>query len=283
MKIFLTGGTGFIGSHLLNDLTIDGFHVIAHRRGKQSKTKIKIKQKINWIECSLDDIDVNFFKDIDIIIHLASHSVQYPFDGLMPCIKNNVHIPLKLFQNALNGGVKKFVIAGSCVEYGLSGENYEYIPVDAPLNPANTYATSKAMSYYAFKELFSETNALVHYHRIFHVFGEGQQSDRLWPFLKNCAVKNKDVDLTLGEQVFDFINVGEVSSKFIKSAKICSKSNSNGFFVYNMGSGNPITIKEFAEFWWKKWNAKGNLNFGKKKYRDKEIMRYVPQVSDPVE
>lgn len=281
MKIFLTGSTGFIGSHLLNELLTCGYEVTALRRNKDSVPRININHNINWIEGALDDIPAEKLNGIDVLMHLASHSVQFPFDELNPCIKNNVLKPLQLFDNAICSGVRKFIIAGSCVEYGLSGENYEFIPADAKLIPSNTYATSKAMSYLAFKQFFSDKKALVHYHRLFHVFGEGQQSERLWPYLKYAAQNGQDVDLTKGEQVFDFINVNDVAKKFIESAKIANYNNGSEFLTYNMGSGNPISIRDFSEFWWKKWNASGKLKFGAKDYRKNEIMRYVPLVSEP--
>ena len=64
---------------------------------------------------------------------------------------------------------------------------------------------------------------------------------------------------------------------------IIKETNFKGAFkglpiVTNFGSGNIISLKKFAEIWWKKFNAKGKIYFGRVKYRKNELMRYVPKV-----
>ena len=46
----------------------------------------------------------------------------------------------------------------------------------------------------------------------------------------------------------------------------------------HIGNYKSYTIKEFAEYWWRRWEAKGKLHFGTKTYRENEIMRFVPEI-----
>ena len=269
MNVFITGATGFIGSNVLKVLSEENINTIATRRSIESKPKIPFDYKNTWITKTIDKIDVDDLNNVDVLIHLASHSVQHPFDTLNNCIEFNVMHSLKLLKTAFEAGVRKFIIAGTCFEYGESGEKYKFIPIDAPLLPTNTYATSKAMAYLAFRQFSLDYPVAINYHRIFHIFGEGESSERLWPKIRAAAKEGSDLELTFGNQVRDFVNVKEVARQLLISAKKINLFEGKGFNVHNLGSGSPQTVKEFATFWWKKFEAKGKLKFGALPYRMK--------------
>ena len=156
MRIFLTGGTGFIGSHFINLALEQGHSVCAIRRTKSSNPRIKLLKDPTWITKNYIDIETVDLQDIDVLVHLAAHSANVPYDTLENCIKYNVVEPLKMLKLAESVGVKKFVIAGSCFEYGISGEKFDYIPSDAALEPTQTYPASKALSSIAFGQFAME-------------------------------------------------------------------------------------------------------------------------------
>ena len=278
MKIFLTGGTGFIGSHVLKQLLASDIEVIAHRRKESSNPRILIEDPIRWLTKPVSDIDSTHFDGVDVLLHLASHSVQYPFDSLENNILYNVIEPLEMFKKAHQAGVTKYVVAGSCFEYGSSGDRFEYIPTDAPLESTNDYATSKAMSFLAFRQFALNKRVSLSYQRIFHAFGEGQQDDRLWPSIKKHALSGKDMELTLGNQIRDFVHIEIVSSKLIAACEELSNFPDEKIRIENIGSGSPQSIAQFANYWWNYWNAVGKLKLGSFPYRDNEVMRFVPFV-----
>lgn len=280
MKLFLTGGTGFIGSHVLKQLLASDIEVIAHRRKESSFPNIPIDYSVIWLTKPVSELRPLDFQDVDVLLHLASHSVQYPFDSLENNILFNAVEPLGMFEKAYQAGVTKYVVAGSCFEYGLSGERYEYIPTEAPLEPTNDYATSKAMSYLAFRQFALNKGVSLSYQRIFHAFGEGQPENRLWPSIKKAALEGKDLELTAGEQIRDFVPVELVANKLIESCQDLMKGNPQQITVKNIGSGSERTIKSFVLFWWKYWNGTGRLKFGNLSYRKNEIMRYVPELNE---
>ncbi|WP_298247466.1 NAD(P)-dependent oxidoreductase [uncultured Christiangramia sp.] len=277
MVIFLTGGTGFIGSHFIKSALEVGHEVIALRRSLNSKPKICLDIEPQWLFKDILEVEELDFSGVDVLVHLAAHSVIYPFDTLENCLKYNVNHPLALFKVAKNAGVSRFVVAGSCFEYGTSGERYEYIPTNAPLEPTSSYSTSKAMATLAFKQFAIDNQVCLSVHRLFQVFGEGEFKTRLWPSLKLAAKSGSDFPMTEGEQVRDFIHVLDVIDNFLEMCKIENFENSY-FKIFNVGSGKPQTILNFTKFWWHKWKAEGQLKIGDLPYRKGEIMRYVPEI-----
>lgn len=280
MKIFLTGGTGFIGSHFLKIALKYGHNITALKRSLKSTPKIITTDEPNWLIKNFDEVDESCFENVDVLIHLAAHSANVPYDSLLNCIKFNVEEPLKLFEKAVKAGVNNFIVAGSCFEYGSSGERYDFIPVDAPLEPMQTYPASKALSSIAFFQFAFQNQINLHYLRIFQVYGEGEVKSRLWPSLRKCALSGKDFPMTKGEQVRDFIEVQEVAQYFLNEAErmLNEKYIKPSYVVKNIGSGIPQSILEFSKYWWNKWEAKGQLQVGVLPYREGEVMRYVPKI-----
>jgi nucleoside-diphosphate-sugar epimerase len=278
MKLFVTGATGFLGSHFINLLAKNqAIEIVALRRNEDSQSRIPLLKNPLWITKALDQVEQADLEGIDVIVHLAAHSMYPPYDTLDNCLYWNLTAPLQLFNEALKADVTKFIVAGSCFEYGLSGEEFEFIPVEAVLKPTLSYAASKAASSIAFFQFAYQHQIKLSYHRIFQVYGEGEAETRLWPSLKKAAFAGEDFPMTKGEQIRDFIAVEDVAQYFVDA---CLKDDliPGQPEFYNVGSGKPQSILEFSEYWWGKWQAKGKLLKGKLPYREGEVMRYVPKV-----
>lgn len=277
MKIFVTGASGFIGSHFLNKAHLSGAEIIALRRNVNSKPRIRLNKQPVWLTKSLSEVNASDLIGVDVVVHLAAHSMYPPYDTLSNCLHWNLIAPVNLFNEAIGAGIERFVITGSCFEYGETGEQYEYIPADAPLKPTLTYAASKAAASVAFCQMAIEKKLKLSIHRIFQVFGPGEAENRLWPSLKYAAENGQDFPMTFGEQIRDFIYVEEVVEVLWKDC--LNKEITKGKpIIKNLGTGKPKTIKEFSEFWWEKWNANGKLLVGEIPYRKGEVMRYVPEI-----
>jgi len=276
MKIFLTGGTGFIGSHFINDVHRAGHEIVALKR-PGSQSRIELSKNPVWINGQLDKYFTREFDGCDVLVHLAAHSTNEPYDTLENCLYWNLTASLKLFRQAIANGINKFVVAGSCFEYGQAGERYDYIPVDAALEPTSSYSVSKAAATLALGQLCIESSIQLQFLRIFQVFGEGENKNRLWPSLRKAALAGMDFPMTKGEQIRDFIPVNAVTKQFVNALSFADV-NPGQPKISNVGSGNPQTILEFSEFWWKKWEAKGKLLPGSIPYRNNEVMRFVPNI-----
>jgi nucleoside-diphosphate-sugar epimerase len=274
MRILLTGGTGFIGSHFLNQALAAGHYVRAIRRSTSSKPRIQLDNEPEWLECQLGDVAISDIQGCDVLVHLAAHTGNVPYDSLINCLRWNLIEAVALFEQARLAGIRRFIVAGSCFEYGRSGERYDRIPTDAPLEPTNSYAASKAALSIALRQWAEEHLLSLEILRVFHVFGEGEPEGRLWPTLRRAALAGDDFQMTAGEQIRDFLPVQDVSIAFLNRATASSTQKPN-FQIYNLSSGEPCSILSFSQRWWSAWNAKGKLLPGSMPYRDNEVMRYL--------
>ena len=275
MKIFLTGGTGFIGSNFL-DLALKKNYSITAIKRKDSQPSIALEKIPNWKTGEMSNDWSKELKKCSIFIHMASCGVIDNCDDWEKCFEVNVNQSINLWRQAIRCGIRQFIIIGSCSEYGKNGNNYTKIPVNSSLIPTNAYAASKAAATMAAIALAIEHNLDLKILRLFHVFGKGEDSRRFWKQLKKAASRNEDFEMTKGEQVRDFSNVEEISKKILSFLSL--KGEFGNPSIFNIGSGKPQKLVDFANSEWESIGATGKIIVGAKKYRKNEIMSYVPKL-----
>jgi nucleoside-diphosphate-sugar epimerase len=277
MKIFVTGGTGFIGSHFLQRVLQTEHDIWALRRKSSSGPHLLLPREPTWVQGDLSSFDEQVLEHCDAVVHLASHSTTFPYDTFSNCFLWNVQKVLELFEKAHARGVRRWIVAGSSFEYGRQGEIFEKIPVTAALEPVGAYAASKAAASLGLLALAREFKVEMLIGRIFQVFGPGEAPTRLWPLLRSKALNGEDFDMPPGEQVRDFIRVEDVADYFCHAVERQDLSDGQPL-VENVGSGRAVTVREFCDFWWANWQAAGRIHYGRLPYRNGEIMRYVPEI-----
>jgi nucleoside-diphosphate-sugar epimerase len=274
MKLFVTGGTGFVGTHFLQQAAAAGHEIVALRRpGSQPRLPLAIEPR--WVDGALDDDWGGALKGCDALVHLASHTPNPPYAPLDECLYWNVYAALKLARQAVVAGVSRFLVAGSCFEYGQVPPQLEAVTTCTPLAPLLSYPTSKAAASLAFQGLAREHGLVLRILRIFQVFGPGEQASRLWPALHEAAVSGADFPMTPGEQLRDFIRVEDVARAFVEHLSF-DGSEAGRPTVHHVASGRAQTLLEFATYWWAHWGATGQLQPGALPYRRSEIMRLIP-------
>jgi len=297
MKLLVTGATGFIGSHFLRAAFAAGHEITALRlpgtqpvvpigtdeyrasnvESSAPATHHALPATLRWLDGTLDSVTVENLTGQDALVHLAAYGVSPQPCTWEKAFQINVLDSILLMERAIECGMQKIIVCGSCVEYGKSAERYENIPPDAPLEPVGHYAASKAAQSLAASALCREKGVNLAILRLFTVFGEGQHPDNLWPSLKKAALAGEDFPMTPGEQIRDFIPVEEVAQSFLKTLAT-SHSIPGTPLLANIGTGNPQTLRAFVEHWWNQWEATGKLLPGTLPYRPNEVMRYVPEV-----
>ena len=276
MRIFVTGGTGFIGSHFLTQALASGHEIVALRR-PGATTPIPLVNEPKWIDGRLDDDWSAELEGCDTLVHFAAQGVSPQPTNWNLSLDVNVRQSILLVESALKAGVARIIACGSCMEYGRSGERYDFIPVDAPLEPLGPYATSKAAFSFALGAMARSSGSTFQLFRPFHLYGEGQHESNLWPSIREAALAGDDFPMTPGEQIRDFQRVEDAAALFVKAITQRDLP-SRTLLVQNLGSGVPITLKDFAARCWKDWGAKGKILIGKLPYRDNEVMRFVPEI-----
>jgi UDP-glucose 4-epimerase len=305
MRIFLTGGTGFLGSHFLKTALDAGVQVRALCR-PGSKPRILLPREPDWIDGNLGDAKPNWFEGCDVLVHLAAVGVSPQKVNWADAHQVNVADSMALCEAAFAAGTRNFVVCGTCMEYGSAAEAYEFIPADAALRPSGPYASSKVAFFTSIRAFCCDHASSLVYLRPFHFFGEGQFDQNFWPGLRKAALAGEDFPMTLGEQIRDFIPVETVATRFLEEAigmvesgdrrseigkdqerssaspneerRTRNEEPESKIRITNVGTGHPQTLREFAETWWAKWRATGKLKIGAVPYRENKVMRYVPHV-----
>lgn len=277
MKIFLTGGTGFIGTHFLRSPFAREHEVLALRRHAESLPCLPLEREPVWLCKAMDAVTAEDMNGCDTLVHLASPGVSPKKADWDELFYWNVTVTLQLIQHALKAKVRRIVVAGTFAEYGRSADRYDPIPPDAPLEPTYGYAASKAAASVALSALAVEKGFELAYLRVFSAFGEGQYESNFWPALRKAALSGADFPMTPGEQVRDYLPVEEVAGAFWRAATSLNLSPAKPFFG-NIGSGRPVSMIEFAREWWARLGASGELMPGAVPYRPNEVMRFVPQI-----
>jgi nucleoside-diphosphate-sugar epimerase len=278
MKLFVTGGTGFLGAHVLNAAAAAGHTVVAPKR-PGSEPRIAVSKAISWISGSLEQRYDKELEGCDVLMHLAAHGVLEQTPAWEECFRVNVLLPLRLWEQAIRAKVRRLVIAGTCSEYGKSGEAYPRLPPTAPLLPTGAYHASKAGATMAAIGLCHQHCWEVAILRPFQLYGEGEAPTRFWAQLHAAAISGGDFKMTAGDQIRDFTPVSLAARAFLHAATTRSVIAGQPL-IENIGTGKAISLRDFARDEWRKLGGKGNLLFGHKPHRPGEVMRYVAQVGD---
>ena len=142
MRLFLTGGTGFIGSHVLAAALAAGHQVVALRRSARSAPVIPLPRQPQWCEGDLLTLPAPQLQGVEVVLHLASAGVspkQMPWFELM---QSNVAGSLRLLERAAEAGVRRCVVTGNSHEYG----NSSLVGIQALSNSTNFFKPSTKRS-----------------------------------------------------------------------------------------------------------------------------------------
>lgn len=279
MRFLVTGATGFIGSYFVQQALLAGHGVRATRR--PGRGEAAVQPRLQWLEVELDRIRAEHFEECDALVHFAAVGVSPKQATRAELTHWNVTVPQLLLEQAHAAGVRRVVLAGSFAEYGTSARQHLLIPPDAPLLPTTSYASSKAACFVTSHATTVELGLELCYLRVFSAYGEGQFDSNFWPALKKAALAGADFAMTPGEQVRDFVAVADVAATFLRAATRDDVRRGVPL-VYNVGSGRPVTMRQFAEHWWHHWEAKGRLQIGALPYRPNEVMRFAPLITESV-
>jgi nucleoside-diphosphate-sugar epimerase len=276
MKLFVTGGTGFIGSHFLQQALAAGHEVIAQRR-PGSRPRLNLLQEPIWVDRALDQHFEDELIGCEVMVHFASHTPNPPYAPLDECLYWNVVATSRLLQQAAAVGVQNVLIAGSCFEYGTAAEGLEFVHPGTEMRPSLTYPISKAAATTACLGLARHLGLRMQVLRIFQVYGEGEAATRFWSSMRTAAFEGRDFAMSSGLQVRDFIDVCDVARQFLTALDF-STIEPGRPVLRNIGTGKAQTLLEFAKGFWEAWGAKGQLMTGQVGLRPSELARLVADI-----
>jgi UDP-glucose 4-epimerase len=276
--LFLTGGTGFIGSYVLRAALASGHQVRALRRSSTARPVIDLPCEPQWVTGTLQTLDPAQMVGVDAVIHLASAGVSPKQATWEELLETNVVGSLRVLEIGELAGIRRFAMAGTCHEYGATADRYEAIPPNAALEPLNSYGASKAAAFQMLRTFALERNLELFYGRIFSAYADGQYEKNFWPSLRKAALAGENFPMTSGQQVSDFIPAEAVADYFVAA---CSRPDIKAGrpLVVNIGSGTASTLLSFAQQQWRHFEAHGKLLPNHLPDRPNQIRRYAPDLS----
>ena len=235
MKIFVTGGTGFVGRHAVAELQKHGHTLLILSRGKH-----KPSRKTSYLRGDLSTLakwekQLKRFKP-DAALHMAWEGIpDYGPENSMRNLMQGVNL-----IRALGGaGCKKIVATGSCWEYGAE---YGEVSEDDSLKIEKPFPAAK----FALHRIGDATAKIYGmqfvWARIFYVYGPGQKSASLIPHLIENNMRGIAPDIKNPNGGNDFVYVGDVA----RALRLLVEKNTKSS-VFNLGSGKVTGVREIAE------------------------------------
>ena len=298
MKVLVTGGTGYIGSHTVVELQEAGYDVVIIDNLSNSNIEVldgieKITGKRPGFE-KIDITDINalssFFdsnKDLDSVIHFAAfkavgESVQDP----LKYYHNNITGTINLVRFAVQNGLNNFVFSSSCTVYGETDE----LPVseNSPIKEAfSPYGYTKQVNEQILKDTSSVSDMKVITLRYFNPIGAHSSAligelptgipDNLIPFITQTAIGRREVltvngndyDTPDGTNIRDYIHVVDLAKAHVKALdRLKENNNSDKFEVFNLGTGHGNSVMEVIEAFEKVSGVKLNYKIGPRRPGD---------------
>jgi dTDP-6-deoxy-L-talose 4-dehydrogenase (NAD+) len=269
MKVAVTGGTGFIGNHLIAHLLMEGHDVLVTGINEEKAKKYEWYSKVRFVTLNINStISEEKLQEIagcQKLIHLA-------WSGL-PNYKELFHFELNLMpqynflKTRVDMGMEDITVAGTCLEYGLQNG---CLTVDSPVDPQNSYAIAKDTLRRFLVQLQTKNNFNLKWVRLFYMFGKGQSDKSILSQLDR-ALDNGDeaFNMSGGEQLRDYLPVEKVAENI---SKLCIQQYKTG--IYNCSSGIPTSVRTLVEAHLKRRNKIIKLNLGFYPYPDFEAMAF---------
>ena len=267
MRVFLTGATGFIGSHVARQLLQDGHTIAALVSPHNPLDHIKdIADQLTILEGRLADLSklhstLTQFKP-EACIHLAWYAepgkyLQSPLNAAL------LSDSLSLLEAMIEIKCKQVVMVGTCAEYDT---DMGYLREDNPTRPETIYAASKLSLNLVGQQMAARAGINFAWARLFYLYGPHEDERRLVAALIHALGQGEAFQATAGEQVRDYLHVEDVAGALIALAT----QSSNG--IFNISSGLPLSIRHLMETIADLMQRPGLIQFGALPYREWDPM-----------
>ena len=293
----VTGGTGYIGSHTVVELQQKGYDVfVIDNLSNSHESVVDAIEKISGKRPHFSRIDLcnremlkDFFtrNSIDAVIHFAAFkSVNESVKEPLRYYRNNVLALINLMEFVSEFSVPHFIFSSSCTVYGEP----DYIPVDEnhPVkSPSSPYGATKQMCENILKDISASATLKVISLRYFNPAGAHSSAligelplnepTNLVPVItrtaigkiKEMIVYGNDYKTPDGSCVRDYIHVTDVAAAHISALERLSENISkNNFEIFNLGTGQGLTVLEVVHAFEKATGKKLNYKIGKRREGD---------------
>ena len=268
-SVLVTGGTGFIGSHLINQLVRHNWDVHALVRKScviNSFSSEPLQLTHHVYDGTLENVRTIVERsNPQVIIHLAALSIRnHELKDLDPMINANLLLGVQFLETIKYLQAPIFINTGSHWQYDETGNYY----------PVNLYAATKQ----AFADILQCYTGLYDIRSLilvlFDVYGPHDDRNKLFNLLRMSRETNHAPVMTPGAQLVDFVYVDDVVAAYLRAIDFLqsntTQSNSN---IFAVSSGNPIPLKKAVQIYEKVLGRSLNIKWGGRPYHSREVMK----------
>lgn len=268
-RVLITGGLGFIGSHLVKRVLKEGGKVFILERKDSNPWRIEdVIKKVNIIEG-----DISKFEEInelvknvnpDYVFHLAAYGVDSSKKKYSNAINTNIVGIVNMLNSVKDTQCKKIINMGSCAEYGnKKGLMEEKMCLD----PVSIYGSTKACATILAHQIARLNNIDIVTLRPFGIFGEGEAPHKIFCHIILSLLKGEDAELTDCEQYRDYCYVENIVDGMVLAAKNSSVKNE----IFNIASGNIHQLKYYVNLIFENIDTDKKPLYGFVPYRKNEM------------
>lgn len=276
-RVFITGATSMIGVAFVKQCIQKEVYVTAiDRYNSVNSKRIPESRYVEIADCDLDYMSkYTSSKQFDAFYHFAWSNTDKNnrFDPELQ--EKNIQYTLDAVNLAEKLGCRAFIGAGSQAEYGISTQT---ILPDSPVNPVMAYGVAK-YSAGKLSSLSCNRKGLRHvWGRIFSSYGLYDKQETMIMYVIDSLLKRNAPDLTMCEQLWDYIFCDDVARAFFLMGKNGGKS-----AVYNVASGQAKPLVEYIKIIRDCIDANLELGIGNKPYSSDQIMHLCGDISNLTE
>jgi len=256
-RILVTGGAGFIGSHLVSDLV---------ERGHDVALVVRPTTSLERLAGSIDSVRLvvgELGEPAGILAGLGpwrpeacAHLAWYGDPATYLTSRENLvelRANLAFLPALFDAGCSRILITGTCAEY-LGSE--QPLTEDSPTDPRTLYAAAKLSLRLLARQLATDAGAGLVWARLFHLYGPREHRQRLVPAVINALLDGGQFAATAGTQVRDYLHVADVAS----ALRGLLEAGADGTF--NICSGKPVTVREVVSTVAEILDRPGSVEFG---------------------
>ncbi len=272
MRVLVTGGTGFMGRHLVRALHTRGDEVVVVGRRAHPGQVPGLLAEITYR--TGDVADAGFVDELvrdarpERVFHLASAvDVSRDLDAIDSQVRVTQMSAVHVARACLAHGVGRLVHVGTCEEYGNGPAPFHETQDPAPVSP---YSAAKVAATAFVRMLCSSFGLRAVVVRPFLTYGPEQESNLLIPALIRSALAGRDFPMTGGEQTREFNYVDDIVDGFLRAAEV---PDIEGLTI-NLGCAEPRRIRDVAQLVLDLMGNPVRAEIGKLPYRPGETWEF---------
>ena len=254
-KALVTGGSGFIGAHLVRHLQEAGWEVHLLARRENSLPGKRLHAYTGEVS---DVVRALEYSQVDTVFHLASHfTAQHSPDQITSLIQSNILLGTQLLEAMTIAGVRVFVNTSTSWQY-FHQDSYD---------PVNLYAATKQafedilMFYVEAKDVRAINLTL------FDSYGPGDTRKKLLALLLESLNTGSELPLSFGEQMIDLAHVDDICAAFVHAARLVDDRSTPALATYAVSGGERMPLRDIVRKLEQVAGRKLAVHWGARPYR----------------